>query len=124
MHFPVRERLHNKHCKFTHDLRFIPTVGQYDSKEEKSGTFLDRISVHFGVPKCIEIRSKKSPGFFPYGIILTHCGYKSDLREFVVPPLAVSPDNMTQSLPSRQALATSLLSALVARGLLTILSSI
>lgn len=39
-------------------------------------------------------------------------------------PLAVSPDNMTQSEPSRTALATSLASALVGRGFFTIDSNI
>merc|ERR1711935_1273332 len=39
-------------------------------------------------------------------------------------PLAVSPDNMTQSAPSRTALATSDPSARVGRGFLTIDSSI
>ena len=39
-------------------------------------------------------------------------------------PLAVSPDSMTQSAPSSTALATSLASALVGRGLYTMLSNI
>merc|ERR1712240_95183 len=39
-------------------------------------------------------------------------------------PLAVSPDNITQSAPSRMALATSLASALVGLGFFTIDSSI
>ena len=39
-------------------------------------------------------------------------------------PLAVSPDNMTQSVPSSTALATSLVSALVGRGFSIILSNI
>ena len=39
-------------------------------------------------------------------------------------PFAVSPDSMTQSVPSRTALATSEVSARVGRGLLIMLSSI
>ena len=39
-------------------------------------------------------------------------------------PAAVSPDSMTQSVPSRTALATSVASARVGRGFLTMLSSI
>lgn len=39
-------------------------------------------------------------------------------------PLAVSPDNITQSAPSKTALATSVASARVERGLSVMLSSI
>lgn len=49
-------------------------------------------------------------------MVRMHCRGKS--------PLAVSPDNMTQSDPSKMALATSEASALVGLGFFTIDSSI
>ena len=50
-------------------------------------------------------------------------GYFKNSRGVSI-PLAVSPESMTQSAPSSTALATSLASARVGRGLPTILSNI
>ena len=42
---------------------------QIDPKWDKSGTFSDQISVHFG--------AVRSPGFVPFGTNLAHLGPKS-----------------------------------------------
>ena len=64
-------------------------------------------------------------------IVRTHTHRKETHTECIIAtastgnsPLAVSPDNITQSAPSSTALATSLPSALVGRGWATMLSSI
>ncbi len=57
-----------------------------------------------------------------YSIFLTLCMVSTASDGY--DPLAVSPDNMTQSAPSNTALATSEASALVGRGLSVIDSNI
>merc|ERR1711970_462536 len=64
----------------------------------------------------LSFQGQASASLAVLAIVLTQITGKS--------PLAVSPDSMTQSAPSRMALATSLASALVGLGFLTIDSSI
>ena len=55
-------------------------VGQIDTKWDKSWTFSDQISVHFGAVRQNVLKSDlKSPGFVPFRATLAHSGPKSDI---------------------------------------------
>ena len=75
------------HCGVTiGDVRFGPKVGQISHKLDKSGTFSDQISVHFGSvsQNVLTLILKSHTIIVPFGANLTHFGSKSghlDLRD-------------------------------------------
>ena len=56
--------------------RFGPKVGQIGPKWEKSGTFSDQISVHFGALRQNVLKSDLKK----FRIFLTHFVHNSDIR--------------------------------------------
>ena len=53
-----------------------PKVDQIGLKSDKSATFSEQISVHFGsVSQNVLKSDMKNPGFVPFGANLTHFGF-------------------------------------------------
>jgi len=83
-----------------------PKVSQIGSKLDKSGTFSDQISVHFG-----SSRSEKSR-FLSFGANLTHFGSKSDISGVYSFSIVASLNNIVYHRRTHASLLPSLLTSL------------